>query len=120
MDGFRGIKEMKAVLRYKGKKLLIELKKVSSIGKFIGLMFKSKDTQALLFEFGKGKRAIHSFFCPVFLAIWLLEGKVVDFKLVKPYQISIKPKKEFDKLIEIPFNNRYSHIIRLFLDEGKI
>ena len=111
---------MKAVLKYKGRKILIELKKVSEIGKFTGLMFKSRNTEALLFEFPKGRRAIHSFFCPVFLAVWLLKGKIVDFKLVKPYQLSIKPKLEFDKLVEIPFNNKYSKIISIFLDEGKV
>lgn len=120
MAYFGDTKKMKAVLRYKGRKILIELKKVSGIGKFTGLMFKSKNTGALLFEFKKGNRAIHSCFCHPFLAIWLLDGKIVDFKLISPFRLSIKPASDFDRLIEIPFNNRYSQIINLFLDEGKI
>jgi len=112
--------KMKAKLKFKGKEIIIELEKVSSIGKFTGLMFKPKGTSALLFEFKRGKRAIHSCFCHPFLAIWLLEGKIVDFRLVKPNLPYIIPNEDFDKLIEVPFNNKYSHIISLFLDEGKI
>jgi len=111
---------MKAKINYKGKGIIIDLKKVSEIGKFTGLMFKSKDSQALLFEFKKSRQPIHSLFCPVFLAIWLIEGKIVDFQLVKPWRLSVKPEKEFDKLIEMPFNNKYSSIINVFLDGEKI
>lgn len=112
---------MRAKLKFKGRRIEIkDMKKISGIEKYLGLMFKPKETQALLFEFSRGQKAIHSFFCKPFLAIWLLEGKIVDSRLISPFQLSIKPKKEFDKLIEIPFNNKYSHVIRLFIDEGKI
>ena len=112
---------MKAKLKFKGKELIIEdIKKVSGLGKFTGLMFKGKNAQALLFEFPKGKQAIHSFFCEPFLAIWLDEGKIVDYKLIQPNQLSIKPQEDFDKLIEIPFNEKYSQLIGFFLERGKI
>lgn len=111
---------MRAVLKFKNKKILIEMKKVSFIGKYTGLMFKPKNTGALLFEFKKGRKAIHSFFCKPFLAVWLLEGKIIDFKLIKPNIPYIIPKEDFDKLIEIPFNNRYAKIIGLFLDKQNI
>jgi uncharacterized membrane protein (UPF0127 family) len=112
---------MRAKLKFKGKQVLIEdIKKVSSIGKYTGLMFKPKETQALLFEFKKGRKAIHSFFCKPFLAVWLLEGKIVDFRLVKPNLLYVIPNEDFDKLVEIPFNKKYRHIAGLFIDEGKI
>jgi len=115
---YSGYSKMKAKLKYKNKTIIInDLKKVSELGKFFGLMFKSKNTGALLFEFEKGNRAIHSFFCPVFLAIWICDGKIVQHRLVKPWVVSIKPRQDFDKLLEIPFNNKYSRIIGLFLDE---
>jgi uncharacterized membrane protein (UPF0127 family) len=112
---------MRARLRYKGKEVTVEdIKRVSPIGKYAGLMFKPKETQALLFEFKKGRNSIHSFFCKPFLAIWLLEGRIVDFRIVKPNLPSIKPREDFDKLIEIPFNNKYSHVIGFFIDGGKV
>lgn len=108
---------MKAKIKFKGKELVIEdLKKVSSVGKYTGLMFKKKETQALLFEFPRGRKAIHSLFCPDFLAVWLLEGKIVEYKLVLPYQFYIAPKSEFDKLIEIPVNEKYKGVIEAFLN----
>jgi uncharacterized membrane protein (UPF0127 family) len=112
---------MRAKLKFRGKEVLVEgIKKVSFIGKFSGLMFRSKNTRPLLFEFKKGKRAIHSFFCPIFLAIWLSDGKIVGFRLVKPFSLSVLPEKDFDKLIEIPFNNQYAHVVNFFIDGGKI
>jgi len=45
---------MKAVLKYKNHKIEIKnIKKCQGINKFIGLMFKPKNTEALLFEFSK-------------------------------------------------------------------
>ena len=112
---------MRAKLKLKGKQVLIEdIKKVSFVGKYIGLMFKPKETQALLFEFRKGRKAIHSFFCRPFIAVWLLDNKIVDFRLVKPNLSYIIPNEDFDKLVEIPFNNKYRHVVDMFIDDGKI
>ena len=81
-------------------------------------MFKKPETSALLFNFNKSQ-AIHSFFCPDFLAIWLNNGKIIEYKLITGNKSYIKPKKEFDKLLEIPFNKKYSSIIKLFLEDRK-
>lgn len=111
---------MKAKIKFKGKEIVIEpIKKVSGLGMVRGLMFRSEDTGALLFEFSKGRHAIHSFFCKPFLAVWLNEGKIVDYKLISSRKASIKPSSDFDKLIEIPFSDRYKSIIELFLENGK-
>ena len=111
---------MKAKLRFKGREILIEdIIKASGLKKFTGLMFKGKNAQALLFEFNGG-RAIHSYFCQPFLAVWLSQGKIIDYKLVQPNAFSIKPDKEFDKLIEIPFNSKYANVINFFIEEGKL
>jgi len=70
--------------------------------KFRGLMFR-KNPGPLLFEFGKPTRAsIHSLFCKPFRALWLLDGKVIDDKLVKLWKLRIRPKSKFDQLVEIP------------------
>jgi uncharacterized membrane protein (UPF0127 family) len=99
------------------------LKKVSEMGKFIGLMFKKSNTKNLLFSFKKDlKMAIHSYFVFFdFLAIWV-DGKnnVLEFKIIRPFTSIIKPRKEFRKLIEIPFNSENSRILRFFVGKRKI
>lgn len=103
---------------YKNKKIKIPVKKVSSFGKITGLMFRSNKTENLLFEFKeKTKIHIHSYFVFFdFLVIWLNEkNKVVEFKYVNPFYLSIKSKKPFSKLIEIPLNNKNKEITKFFV-----
>lgn len=113
---------MKAKLKFGGKEIEIpDVEKVSGIKKIVGLMFNSK-SNALLFEFeNPGKQAIHSLFCPDFLAIWLdKDNKILEYKLIISGKMTIKPEKEFSKLLEIPLNNKYSHVIRFFLGKEKV
>ena len=103
---------------FKKKRIEIPIKKVSQFGKFSGLMFKSKNTENLLFEFKKEtKTSIHSLFVFFkFLAIWLdKENKVIDSKIVNPFIPKISPKKSFSRLIELPFNNKNKKILRFFV-----
>lgn len=103
------------VFNHGSKKLKINVKKCNSLQKISGLMFKSKKTPALLFEFSKKtKMAIHSFFVFFpFYAIWLDENnKIIKIKKVKPFTFHVKPTKPFSKLLEIPINNRYKEIIK--------
>jgi uncharacterized membrane protein (UPF0127 family) len=71
-----------------------------------GLMFRKKGFKTpLLFVFDSAsRRAIHSFFCRKFLAVWLLNGKIIDKKIVEPWKLSVTPKEKFDTLLEIPLN----------------
>ena len=74
--------------------------------KTIGLMFK-KNPENLLFVFEEPvKISIHSFFCrKKFVAIWLLKGRIIDARIVSPWKVNICPRKKFDKLLELPFND---------------
>ena len=114
--------KMKAKLKYKGEEIEIpDVEKVSEFGKFKGLMFKSNETNALLFDFGRlTNQAIHSFFCPDFLAIWLNQGKIIDYKLITSGKMKIKPEQDFTHLLEIPLNNKYSPIVKFFLSTSEI
>lgn len=62
---------------YENKKIKIPVKRVSSLGKIIGLMFKKKITENLLFNFKKKtKMRIHSYLVFFnFLAVWLDKKK---------------------------------------------
>ncbi|MCW8966649.1 MAG: DUF192 domain-containing protein [Candidatus Pacearchaeota archaeon] len=109
----------KYTINYKNKKIELKIKKVSFFGKGIGLMFRTKNTKNLLFELSKDtKRAIHSYFVFFdFLAIWLdKNNKVIEYKIIEPFELSISPKKEFRKLIEIPINDKNREIIKFFVD----
>lgn len=103
----------------KKKKIEIPAKSVSSFGKFLGLMFRTKNTGNLLFSFNKNtKMPIHSLFVFFkFLAIWLdKKNKVIEFKIIKPFSPKISPRKPFSKLIEVPFNGKNRKILKFFVD----
>lgn len=107
---------------YKKKSINIDVKRVSFLGRFSGLMFKSRENKNLLFEFRKDVNlSIHSFFVFFsFIAVWL-DGKnmVIKWKIVKPFTVAVKSKKPFRKLVEIPFNNSNSRILRFFVDKER-
>ena len=111
------------IIYYKNKKINISVKKVSVFGKITGLMFKKKTTESLLFDFKKKtKMRIHSYFVFFnFLTVWLDEkNKVLEWRIVKTFTLSIKPKNYFVKLIEIPINKKNEEIVKFFVGGGKI
>lgn len=100
-----------------------EAQKLSFLGRFRGLMFRSKNTQNLFFEFTTPKqRAIHSYFVFFpFLALWLDErNRVIDYHVVQPFTSLVKPKEPAKSLLELPFNKKNEQIINFFVDKGKI
>lgn len=106
------LKEVK--FYFNKKEFIFETKVCLGLIKFVGLMFKKKETaKILLFDFKKPTRiGIHSFFVFFdFVAVWLdEENKVIEIKKVKPWVPLLKPKKPFVKLIEIPLNKKYEKI----------
>jgi uncharacterized membrane protein (UPF0127 family) len=109
-------------INFNGKKINLKVRKVSELGKFSGLMFRTSQTKTLLFEFRKEKlQYIHSIFVFFpFLAVWLDEkNTVVNCRVVKPFVPNLSSKKPAKKLIEIPFNSRNEQIISLFVDKWK-
>jgi len=108
---------------YKNKSINISVKKLSSFNRLIGLMFKSKTSNNLLFEFNKDvKMSIHSYFVFFdFLAVWLdKSNNVIEFKIVRPFSFMVKSKKPSSKFIEVPINNKNKKIIDFFVGKGKI
>jgi len=104
-------------LNYKGKKIRLDANKCEFISKGIGLMFKPKITSNLLFEFRKsGNYSITSVFVFFpFLAIWIDENnKVLETKIVKPFNLSIRPNKKFRRLVEVPVNDENTKILDFF------
>ena len=106
---------MKIKIGLSGKKFDIEARELPIIEQAIGLMFKSRESDNLLFN-RAGRWGIHSLFVFFpFLAVWLDEkNRVSEYKIVKPFTFSVQPKNEFAKLIEIPLNNKNKNLISHF------
>jgi len=110
-------KQKKIFFNYKKKKISLDVRICSFFEKFSGLMFKRRqNAEALLFEFKNSSNIkIHSFFVFFpFVAVWIDEkGKVIGVKKVKPFRISVSvpENKNFERLIEIPLNSKYSGIV---------
>src|SRR3989344_1993160 len=110
-------------LFHKEKSFNVEFKAISLFSKYTGLMFKTKETENLLFKFKNYKTfGIHSFFVFfVFLAIWLDENnKIVDYSIIRPFTFLVKSKYPSVKLLELPLNNRNKRIIEFLVGKRKI
>jgi uncharacterized membrane protein (UPF0127 family) len=84
---------------------MIQAKKAKGLWKIFGLMFRTRKTSPLLFEFKDDVHlAIHSFFVFFsFRAIWLDENnKIIEQRIVRPFAFYVRPRKPFRKLIEVP------------------
>ena len=102
-------------INFKNKTFEIKARECRGIKKALGLMFSGKKAKALIFRFkNQTKTPIHSLFCPEFLAVWLLNMKVIEYKIIKKTKLSIIPRKNFNSLIEIPINKKYEKILRIF------
>jgi len=83
----------------------------------LGLMFRWRSKPLLFIFNSKKRRAIHSFFCKPFVAVWFNDSKIIDVKIIRKWRLNIKPVEKFDKLLEIPSENKEFDI---FSDGRKI
>ncbi len=101
-------------IKFSGKTIKIKVRRMNFFGRFLGLMFRTRNTDNLLFDFGREINiSIHSLFVFFpFLAIWLdSKNNVIDAKVVKPFCLSIKPDRSFRRIIEIPFRENNLKLI---------
>ncbi len=102
--------QAKVGFHYKKKRLSFNARKCGMFGQFWGLMFSRREkAENLLFEFRKPVSfSIHSVFVFFpFVAVWLDEkGNVTKIKIIKPFTLSVKPKRKYKKLLEIPINRK--------------
>jgi uncharacterized membrane protein (UPF0127 family) len=107
------------VIKYKKRKIKIIAEDCNFLKKFTGLMFSNRqNSRALLFSFRrKQKIMIHSFYVFYsFIALWLDEkNNIVDLKIVKPFSLCISPQKSTFRLVEIPINDYYQKIVKIFI-----
>ena len=104
--------------------LSVDVKRTGFFSRAFGLMFRTRNTENLLFEFRS--KETHAFtsvfvFFP-FLMIWLDEKNgVLGSEIVRPFELSIVPKFSFKKVVEIPINAKNKRILGFFVGkQGKV
>lgn len=111
------------IVHFKGKRKAISVNRLSFLGKLRGLMFRTRETPNLLFEFGKPKKiSLHSWFVFFpFLVLWIDEkNQILEVRKVMPFTTTIMPSKPFRKIVEMPFSRQNKDIISFFVDKEKI
>ncbi len=107
---------------HKNRGILVKARKVSSLGKITGLMFKTRNSENLLFEFKTSKkRAIHSFFVFFpFLAIWLDDkNNILEWRIVRPFEYKVLPSVNFRRFLEIPLSYGNHEIVQFIVGKKK-
>ena len=107
---------------HKGRGILISAREVSFFGKIIGLMFKTLNSENLLFKFRSSKRrAIHSFFVFFpFLAVWLDDkNNILEWRIVRPFEHLVLPSVDFRKIVEIPLSDGNYKIVQFIVGKKK-
>ena len=81
--------------------------------KYLGLMFRSKHTEPVIFEFDRDvEHSLHMFcvFFPCTIIFKDENDEVIESIIAKPFQFNIKCSKPYRKIIEIPIitiNKKY-------------
>lgn len=105
---------------FKKKKIKIPVRSVSIYS--TGLIFRTRNTENLLFSNLRGKNmsltALFVFF--PFLILWLDGKRVVDFRVARPFQWKISSNKTFLSVVEVPFNSKNRKIVEFFVGKRKI
>lgn len=100
---------------------IADVKKCRGFSRAKGLMFcRRKKANALLFEFSRDVKfhltSLFVFF--PFIVLWLDENnQVIEARKIKSFQFRIPFSKSYRKILEIPFNEKYSSVIESFPTE---
>jgi len=115
--------ERRIGFNYKNKKIQVNVKVCNWWQRIIGLMFARKENaRALLFDFKRPVTLfIHSWFVFFpFVAIFLdARGKIIEKRMVQPFEFKVSPSKPYVKLIEIPVNFKYHEILQFLVEDAK-
>jgi uncharacterized membrane protein (UPF0127 family) len=107
---------------FRGKEIEVPVREVQGFGSVRGLMFRSLSRAGpLAFRFGRPARmAIHSLFVRFwFVAIWLdSEGRVMEWRLVRPWLLTVKPRKKYWTLVEVPLSKKYAFVVDFLRQRG--
>ena len=108
-------------ITHRGRTKLFSVRRMGPVSMYRGLMFRSRTTDNLLFDYpDDSRRPIHSWFVFFsFLVVWLdKRNRVVEMELVRPFRCCVQPKKKYRRFVELPLNTQNDGKIRFFV--GKI
>ena len=103
---------------FRNKSMHVNAIKCGIFRKAFGLMFRTKKTDNLLFEFNNDvKISLTSLFVFFpFLVLWLDDrNRVIEYRIIKPFVFKINAKNNFRKIVEIPINEKNKEIVRFFV-----
>ena len=109
----------KVSFTHNGRKFYLEAEECKRANWGLGLMFKTRKTSPLIFNFNKKVdwtlTSLFVFF--PFLALWLDDkNNVVEMRVVKPFTFGIISKKPFYRLLEIPINGKNRELVKIIVD----
>ena len=81
------------------------MKQATGLQKYFGMMFRTRNTEPICWDFGKEVDVkLHTFF--VFFPVRIVwkdnEGNFIEDRIIKPWQHSQKPHKSFRYIEEYP------------------
>ena len=116
------MKQKRVSFIYKKKKISLNAFECVGNERMRGLTFRRrKNARALLFEFDElCREPIHSIFVFFpFVGVWLDGKRLVGIKTVKSFLPFIRPKRPFDRLIEIPLSDKYKKEVALIVGKER-
>ncbi len=87
----------------------MKFKEATGLRKYLGLMFRTKETSPLIFKFDQDvSMPIHSLFVFFpFTARWYdSDFDLIEERIINPFKMPIRPDKPFRVLTEIPITER--------------
>src|SRR3989344_4352358 len=114
--------KMNIRINFKGKKVDIKVRRCGLFRKAFGLMFRSRNTENLLFEFNKDVNitltAMFVFF--PFFVLWMDEkNRLLESRIVRPFTSVIHAKSKFRKFVELPLNNENIALINFLVGKER-
>lgn len=112
-------------VRFRKKIIDIDVKHTGFIRRGTGLTFRTRNTSNLLFEFGKevswqGNLTSYFVFFP-FLTLWLdKKNNVIDYRVIKPFIMTIRQKKKFFRIVEMPINKKNEALLVRFIGKDEL
>lgn len=105
------------------RRIRVDANKVGFLRKGIGLMFRTKNTKSLIFEFSQGSfgnfTSLFVFF--PFVLVWMDKSmNVISVDKVSPFRLNIFPKKRYHYVLEVPINEKNRKIVDFFVGKRKV
>lgn len=98
----------------------MEIRKPKGVGKYLGLMFRTRKARPVLFEFKESLfRSIHTFFVfQKLIVVWIFEDGDVELMVVEPFYYNIEPEtnKKIKAIFEAPYDEDLLNVLEEMIE----